>query len=459
MTREKKRFQSTRSRSALFFAKETKKMATVCCRALYVVKLHEVSRVLSVSSTLVTTKNYRNETRCKRWWHNSQRNLSSTKSNFSPRLSSILAKGMEDTSTPNEQSPTKATKSGKADKSLMITEVKESAVANVTVTYHRGLPKIIVPLPSRKEQCVFTLKPITHTVGNFIHMLKKEDRGIDRALVTTIDGIRIGSNNTIETLMENDFRLIINDMEYLVQPPLHHKHSMDTVEKLSDVRMLISQLYESFHVREHYATMEKHVLEELEAVRLELQPLEEKLQELDNTAVKRADTFVWICLVLMSVQFSGLARLTWWEYSWDIMEPVTYFVNYGTTMALFIYFVVTRQEYMLPHVINRRQLITLHKKAKKLGFDLNQYNTLKDRAYELETTLKIIRGPLYEHKIRLEQQRMERSSSSSSRSPSSSPSPSPSPSPERSFPKRGIFPQKDTSKKSVPWTDKKTRDY
>lgn len=38
--------------------------------------------------------------------------------------------------------------------------------------------------------------------------------------------------------------------------------------------MLIGQLYESFHVREHYATMEKHVLVELEAVRLELEPLE-----------------------------------------------------------------------------------------------------------------------------------------------------------------------------------------
>lgn len=40
------------------------------------------------------------------------------------------------------------------------------------------------------------------------------------------DGIRIGSNNTIESLMENDFRLIINDAEYLVQPPLHDKHTM-----------------------------------------------------------------------------------------------------------------------------------------------------------------------------------------------------------------------------------------
>ncbi|KAK9302844.1 hypothetical protein QLX08_005254 [Tetragonisca angustula] len=387
-------------------------MATVCCRALCVVKWYEVSRVLSVSSTLITTKSYRNETWCKRWWHISQRNVSSTKSYFPPSLSPILAKGMEDSSKEKKATKsTKPTKSGKEDRSLT-SEDTEAAAADVVVSYHRGLPRITVPLPSRKEQCVFTLKPITHTVGDLIQMLKKEDRGIDRATVTTTDGIRIGSNNTIESLMENDFRLVINDMDYLVTPPLHHKHTM-------------------------------------------------KLRELDATAERKANMFIWVCLVLMSIQFSGLARLTWWEYSWDIMEPVTYFVNYGTTMALFVYFVLTRQEYMLPDVMNRRQLVSLHKRAKKVGFDLNQYNALKDRAYELETTLKIIRGPLYEHKTRIEREKRERSSSSSSssRSPSSSPSPSPSPSPERTLPKRGIFPQKDTSKKPVPPTDKETRDY
>lgn len=45
----------------------------------------------------------------------------------------------------------------------------------------------------------------------------------------------------------------------------------------------------------------------------------------------------------MSVQFGILARLTWWEYSWDIMEPVTYFVTYGTAMAGYAYFVLTKQ--------------------------------------------------------------------------------------------------------------------
>ncbi|KAG7200438.1 hypothetical protein KM043_017887 [Ampulex compressa] len=67
-------------------------MATVSCRALYVVRWYEVSRVLGVSPTLATTRNYRNETWCRRWWHISQRSLSLTANTFAPSLSPILAK-------------------------------------------------------------------------------------------------------------------------------------------------------------------------------------------------------------------------------------------------------------------------------------------------------------------------------------------------------------------------------
>lgn len=59
----------------------------------------------------------------------------------------------------------------------------------VTVAYYRGLPRITVPLPSRREHCSFTMKPITHTVGNFLDMLKTEDRGIDRACITSLGKI------------------------------------------------------------------------------------------------------------------------------------------------------------------------------------------------------------------------------------------------------------------------------
>ena len=69
---------------------------------------------------------------------------------------------------------------------------------------------------------------------------------------------------------------------------------------------------------------------------------------MEAKARQRVRVLPWVGLGAMSLQFGILARLTWWEYSWDIMEPVTYFVTYGTSMAMFAYFVLTKQVLFLP---------------------------------------------------------------------------------------------------------------
>ena len=45
-----------------------------------------------------------------------------------------------------------------------------------TITVVNGLPHITIPLPSRAERCVFALKPISNNVGDFLAMLRAEDR-------------------------------------------------------------------------------------------------------------------------------------------------------------------------------------------------------------------------------------------------------------------------------------------
>lgn len=52
---------------------------------------------------------------------------------------------------------------------------------------------------------------------------------------------------------------------------------------------------------------------------------------------------LWAGLALLSTQGGALAWLTWWVYSWDIMEPVTYFITFANSMVFFAYFIVTRQ--------------------------------------------------------------------------------------------------------------------
>lgn len=64
---------------------------------------------------------------------------------------------------------------------------------------------------------------------------------------------------------------------------------------------------------------------------------------MEKKAEKRTRYLSWVGLGLMGTQFGFMARLTWWEYSWDVMEPVTYFVGYATAIAMFAYYVITRQ--------------------------------------------------------------------------------------------------------------------
>ncbi|XP_055528115.1 calcium uniporter protein, mitochondrial [Wyeomyia smithii] len=268
---------------------------------------------------------------------------------------------------------------------------------DVTVKYVRGLPHITVPLPSRNERCQFTLRPVTHSVGNFLEMLKVEDRGVDRAAVLNRDGIRIAASCSIETLMEDEFWLHINDRQYYVKPPKREKITSEELTRLGDVQALVAQLYEVLNVSEHQIRKERDLTSKLEELNEKLGPLEIKKSELDQKAARRTSALTWIGLGLMSVQFGVLARLTWWEYSWDIMEPVTYFVTYGTAMAAYAYFVLTKQEYILPDVKDRQHLITLHKSARKAGVNIAEYNDIKRQIAEIEHDLRRLRDPLYMH--------------------------------------------------------------
>ncbi|KAL1138598.1 hypothetical protein AAG570_008661, partial [Ranatra chinensis] len=263
------------------------------------------------------------------------------------------------------------------------------------VEYKRGLPQVCIPLPTTQRECLFTLRPITNTVGDFLTMIQTEDKAVSTVSISTLDDIRIASSNTIESLMEDDFKLVVNEKVFYVKIPEKEKEAKEKeLERLSDIRTLVNQLYVSLNVEEYVVQKEREILEHLEQLKIELEPMEKKKDELDAVAVRRTTSLTWIGLGLMSVQFGILARLTWWEYSWDIMEPVTYFVTYGTAMAAYAYFVLTKQEYLLPDVRDRQHLITVHKRASKIGLDLNHYNRLKESIAQLESDLSRLRDPI-----------------------------------------------------------------
>jgi calcium uniporter protein, mitochondrial len=51
----------------------------------------------------------------------------------------------------------------------------------------------------------------------------------------------------------------------------------------------------------------------------------------------------WAGFAAICFQVGVFARLTWWEYSWDIMEPITYFATFSTVVISLAYYIVTKQ--------------------------------------------------------------------------------------------------------------------
>ncbi|GBL91611.1 Calcium uniporter protein, mitochondrial [Araneus ventricosus] len=249
-------------------------------------------------------------------------------------------------------------------------------------------------------EVVFHFKGTCHYlegIGKFLE--KKEKRWILRMRFTNdFHTTPLYSYSVIvATLHERRFHLIINDFVYLVKTPTLEEIPSDQVECLSSVRARVAQLYEALHVDQHQLDQQNRLLGQLEHLKEELAPLEKKKEELLNKAQRKSTALSWLGLALMGAQFGVLARLTWWEYSWDIMEPVTYFITYGTTIAMYAYFVLARQEYVLPDVNDRQTLFGFHKFAHKSGLDVQRYNNLKDSIAQVEEDLRRLRDPLQLH--------------------------------------------------------------
>lgn len=169
------------------------------------------------------------------------------------------------------------------------------------------------------------------------------------------------------------------------------------IGKLEDVKVLVNQLYEALNVQEYQLKNEKNLSTRLKSLQNEIEPLDKINQELDKQVKRRNFFWAWAGLGFLSAQFGFLMRLTWWEYSWDIMEPITYFLAYGTAIAAYSYFVLTKKECELSNLRERWHLLSLQKRAKEVGLDINKYDFLKNQIIETEANLELVRNHLRIH--------------------------------------------------------------
>lgn len=233
------------------------------------------------------------------------------------------------------------------------------------------------------------------TVGSFLQDIQNEDKGVKNAAIFTADGSKIAASTLMEILLMNDFKLVINTITYDVQCPKKEKLSSERTAEVENMKSLVHRLFTALHLDEIHKKREHHLLEKIDHLKGQLQPLEQMKTRIEARSEARTRRLLWAGLALLSVQGGALAWLTWWVYSWDIMEPVTYFITFANSMVFFAYFIVTRQDYTYSAIKSRQFLHFFHKKSKQQHFDVVQYNQLKEDLAKAKESLNRLRRSLY----------------------------------------------------------------
>ncbi|XP_076896918.1 calcium uniporter protein 4, mitochondrial-like [Bidens hawaiensis] len=109
----------------------------------------------------------------------------------------------------------------------------------------------------------------------------------------------------------------------------------------------------------------------------ELEEMEQWKSAIDDKAGKHVRRELWGGLGYLVVQTAAFMRLTFWELSWDVMEPICFYVTSLYFMLGFAYFIRTSREPCFEAFFQSR----FHARQKKLmkieGFDVGKYNELK----------------------------------------------------------------------------------
>uniref|UniRef100_A0A6N2LJT3 Calcium uniporter protein C-terminal domain-containing protein n=1 Tax=Salix viminalis TaxID=40686 RepID=A0A6N2LJT3_SALVM len=109
----------------------------------------------------------------------------------------------------------------------------------------------------------------------------------------------------------------------------------------------------------------------------ELKMLQEKKEEIDVQAHKEVRRILYSGLCLALLQVGLFFRLTFWEFSWDVMEPIAFFATTSSIVIGYAYFLITARDPTYQDLMKRLFLSRQRKLFKKLNFDVERFKELQ----------------------------------------------------------------------------------
>ncbi|KAI5082782.1 hypothetical protein GOP47_0002525 [Adiantum capillus-veneris] len=124
-------------------------------------------------------------------------------------------------------------------------------------------------------------------------------------------------------------------------------------------------------------TMPFHLASENDPRIEELAQLQKEKEEIDRTAQKQVRKMLWGALGGFTLQSAIFFRLTFWDLSWDVMEPITFFVTSSSLLAGFFFFVLTHRDPSYHDLMNTLLSNKQQKLMKKKHFNVERFKQLQ----------------------------------------------------------------------------------
>ena len=109
----------------------------------------------------------------------------------------------------------------------------------------------------------------------------------------------------------------------------------------------------------------------------EFKQLQEKKGEIDKLAHKQVRRILWSGLGFFMCQVGLFFRLTFWEFSWDVMEPIAFFTTASGLLVGYAYFLITSRDPTYQDFMERLFLSRQRKLCAGQKFDMERYLELQ----------------------------------------------------------------------------------
>lgn len=113
----------------------------------------------------------------------------------------------------------------------------------------------------------------------------------------------------------------------------------------------------------------------------QLQAMEKQKSSIDAKAKSLVQRELWCGLGYLVIQTAAFMRLTFWELTWDVMEPICFYVTSIYFMGGYAFFLRTSKEPSFEGFYQSRFCAKQKRLFKAQGFDIQRYNELKKACY------------------------------------------------------------------------------